>query len=205
MINTSDMKRILFLISAILLSWAANAQNQSVERALPSPYSPSVYAEISRGEFLLNGHELNEWETRQVIGNEIYSKTFAPARRQRKAGLVLTIVGGVTTGLGGIIAIGGAAGMAATPVNTWQQDSNGRTQDRPYSYQRDYSSAQAALLTGTGIFLAGSTMLSVGIPLLVIGQKRLNWVAEDYQEKMARKASLNLSSGSNGVGLSLAF
>ena len=204
------MKRFLLLTSALLflLPSLAKAQAPAEGRTFPGPYAIQDRVVISKGEFILNGRELEDWEIRQVIGNEIFEETFAPACRQRKAGKVLCIVGGITAGLGGITAgISGLAaivnlgGMAMDSAPDWEQDGRGRPRN-PYN---GFSSATAAFAVGSGICMAGSVMLSAGIPLLVIGQKRLNWVEEDTNRKLSQSASLSLGTSSNGFGLCLAF
>lgn len=201
------MKRILLLTSALLLlvPFVAKAQNPAEGRALPGPYRFNDHVDISRGDFYYNGQELTDWETRQVIGNEIFDQTYAPALRQRKTGMILSTIGGVIAGIGGIVAIAGISNMEGELVHTWYQDSNGRTWGDEYSYHDNLDTAGAAFLAGTAIFAGGSAMLSAGIPLLIIGQKRLNWVEEDTNQKISQRASLNLSSGHNGFGLCLAF
>lgn len=203
------MKKIILLACAFLLgAVAAKAQDTAGEYTFPGPYKITNHAEISRGEFYLNGRELSDWEIRQVIGDEIFNETYAPALRQRRAGLILVPIGAVLTGVGGLVTIIGAATMGST-VNysststpgTWEQDASGRIR----YYGRSVASA-STLLAGVGLFTAGSLTLGAGIPLLVIGQRRLNWVEDAANEKLSQKgASLNLSSSPNGFGLCLAF
>lgn len=201
------MKRFLLLTSALLflVPFVAKAQDAAEGRALPGPYNISDEIEISRGEFYLNGRELSDQEISRYIGKEIYERTYAPAIKQRRAGLALCIVGGITTGLGGITAgISGIVALAnrnTSGPRTWEQDGSGRMRYENNSY----NSATSAFLAGAAVCTAGSVMLSAGIPLLVIGQKRLNWVEEDTRDKLSQKASLSLNSSGNGFGLCLAF
>ena len=49
----------------------------------------------------------------------------------------------------------------------------------------------------------GGTALSVGIPLKAIGQSRLNWVENDYNEHQGY--SIHFGSTPSGVGIALRF
>jgi len=164
----------------------------------PGPYRYADKVEISRGDFYLNGRELDDYETRQFIGDEIYNNTFIPARRQRKAGMVLSTIGGVVTGVGTIVTIVGVA--TSTTTHTWYQDSSGRTWGDKYT-----DNISPALLAGAIIAPVGFVILGTGIPLMVIGTKRLNWVEEDANDKLSHPMTLNLNSSANGFGLCLNF
>ena len=58
-------------------------------------------------------------------------------------------------------------------------------------------------MLGSVATVLGGTALSAGIPLKVIGQSRLNWVENDFNER--HTASLHLGATPNGVGLAFRF
>ena len=52
---------------------------------------------------------------------------------------------------------------------------------------------------------AGLTALSAGIPLSIIGNKRLDWIASDYNQRSGYQATLSWGFNRYGVGLALKF
>jgi hypothetical protein len=50
----------------------------------------------------------------------------------------------------------------------------------------------------------GAVLLDVGIPFRVIGQSRLNWVENDYNERN-RDITLHFGAAPSGIGLTLTF
>ena len=65
--------------------------------------------------------------------------------------------------------------------------------------------AGALLLTGGYVAMfVGGALLEAGIPLRIIGQSRLNWVENDYNE-YSRNVSLHVGAAPHGVGLTLRF
>jgi len=52
----------------------------------------------------------------------------------------------------------------------------------------------------------GALCIDAGIPLAIIGKKRLQWVADDYNSSKMRSSEtpyVSISSGRNGLGLRL--
>ena len=80
------------------------------------------------------------------------------ARRLRDAGIGLTAAGGAVLATGAAFAIGGAASMS--PCNDGQPDCN--------------SAGAFVLVGGAGIGVLSIPFLAAGIPLWVIGDKRLD-------------------------------
>jgi hypothetical protein len=59
------------------------------------------------------------------------------------------------------------------------------------------------MVIGSVATALGGTALTVGIPLKIIGQSRLNWVENDYNDR--QRISLNVGATPSGVGLALRF
>ena len=60
------------------------------------------------------------------------------------------------------------------------------------------------LASGYVATIAGGVVLTAGIPLKAIGQSRLNWVENDFNDR-SRRASLRFGAAPSGVGLTLRF
>ena len=56
---------------------------------------------------------------------------------------------------------------------------------------------------GLGLFSFGLTLISIGVPLFCVGNARLNWAADSYNQR--NQMSFNVVSGRNGLGLALRF
>ncbi len=144
-----------------------------------------------------NGRTLSDSELVDAIGEDIFSQTVIGARKQYTAGRKLLISGiaGLGVGIAGIV--GGAAIIASAGPH---QASNNDV----YFDDKDKAESGAIVAAiGTVAAVLGGTALSAGIPLKVIGQSRLNWVENNYNERHA--ASLHLGATPNGVGLAFRF
>lgn len=183
------MKRIAFLcgIVAAFLCFAQNANAQ--------------YAQIhrDRADFVDNrGVVLSDQELIGLIGEDVFFDTVIGARKQYTVGRKLVVSGaaGLGVGLAGIL--GGTAMIAAAGPT---QENDGTV----YFENDDLAVGGAAVMILGSIATAlGGTALSVGIPFKAIGQGRLNWVENEYNDR-ARGYSFHVGSTPHGVGLSLTF
>ena len=144
------------------------------------------------------GMILSDQELIGLVGEDVFFDTVVGARKQFNAGRKLVISGAAGLGVGVAGIVGGMAMVgAADPY----QASDGKV------YFNDYDLAEAgAVVTALGIVAAalGGTALTVGIPLKAIGQSRLNWVENEYNDR-ARGYSLHIGSAPHGMGLTLNF
>lgn len=129
------------------------------------------------GKILRGDKVLSEQEILDAIGNEVYEETYVGALRQRNSGLGLVISGGVVS----------AAGLGAYVGSL-------------VSLGKGNRAALPLTALGIGTLAAGTTLLSVGIPLLVIGNKRLHWVVDN-----ANQQPMIITPAPSGVGLCLNF
>lgn len=214
------MKHMTFVGIAAILCLVSNvmqAQTSSIydvdldSSAIESSFFPvpQLYngrVSISKGDFYLNGNKLSEEEIRQVIGNDIYEETYSRAIKQRKLGNTLTIVGAATAGVGGGIALAGVLGAFGTIKHTWYYDPNtGQTWGDQYDYSDNLNKVGPIMIIGYAIFSAGLAALSAGIPLKIIGNKRLDWVEEETNRKLNQQISMNVGFTRHGVGVIVNF
>ena len=78
----------------------------------------------------------------------------------------------------------------------------------PSSMRSTEHSSMGALYVAGGI--AGAACLGAGIPLWIKGNRKLNAIADDYNQRYGRnaygyKSSLSVGATGNGVGLALNF
>ena len=184
------MKRIAILCGmvAALLYFAQSAKAQ---------YLPT---QIHRDKATFvdeHGRTLSDSELVNAIGADVFEETVIGARKQYTAGRKLLVSGIAGLGVGVAGMLGGAAIIAAAGPH---QNSNNEV----YFDDNDKAATGGlVVLLGSVATALGGTALSVGIPLKVIGQSRLNWVENDYNERHA--ASLHLGATPNGVGLAFRF
>ena len=57
---------------------------------------------------------------------------------------------------------------------------------------------------GVALLAAGDICLSVGIPLQIIGKKRLNWIADEYNHSNY-SADIRFGAGQYGTGVVLSL
>ncbi len=199
----SQMSKLNFILSIFAGIFAFSATNVSAQ-IIPTAYSnPSVAAEMSsrqgsepnivpgqiryRGGDLVDsqGNVIKPEDIRFYIGNQIYEDTYVGARKQLRSGKTLVWIGAPVAVAGIVMMIAG--------LNSMEYD------DGEYY---DYGLYSAGLLAG----LAGSTCIDVGIPLLVIGKKRLEWIADDYNGRLhGSRRQPYISTSSKGFGIALNF
>ena len=191
------MKKIIVLVIAavafIASSVVANAQ-----------YRPSALSQHRAGLEDENGHALTDQEVFELIGEDVYNQTYVGATKQYKTGKILTIVGAATTGVGLVGTIAGSVATAYAIENghVTYETKNGKRVVKDF----DNKAALAAVgfAGGVALLAAGDICLSVGIPLQIIGKKRLNWIATEYNHSNY-SANIRFGAGQYGTGVVLSF
>ena len=191
------MKRIL-LISGLFAAFLCLTQNANAQ-----------YVQIHRdgAGFVDNaGITLSDQELIDLVGDDVYFDTVVGARKQYSAGRRLVRGGAITTGVGVTSILGGSILMLT--------NATGRSHYYDYDYDQieDYFEGdETGLAIGALLFaggyvatIVGAAVLTAGIPLKVIGQSRLNWVENDFNNR-SRQASLRFGAAPSGVGLTLRF
>ena len=158
---------------------------QSADRA-PSYNAAEVnrsgYMQHENGDFLLGGRTIYEGEYRNYFNDDEF-ETINGALKQRRAGKGITLAGAGCAGFGlGLMIPAGVCWAVFDYTN--------------YTYY-------ALLCTGAAFFSVGCTLLSVGIPLYCIGNGRLNWAADNYNQR--NRMALDLTVSQYGPGLALRF
>ena len=150
------------------------------------------------------GHVLTNQEVLNLIGEEDYNKTYTGAVKQYKSGNALLITGIATGGAG---LVGTIAGAIATDYGlrtnhiTYERDNKGKI--TKINADTKGTLAVVGFAAGISLLTAGITCLSVGIPLKVIGTKRLDWIADDYNKDAA--ATIRFGAGQYGTGIVMTF
>ena len=148
------------------------------------------YMEYTRGEFEVAGRELYEGEYRNYFNADEF-ETVNGAMRQRSAGKGLMIAGGATLGAGLILFIPGTI--------LWY-DSLKEAPSSPYYYD---PAAYAVMCSGAALVSVGGTLMTIGVPLFCIGNSRLSWAADSYNQR--NQLALSFGAGRDGAGLFLRF
>ena len=138
--------------------------------------------------------------------------TVVGAQKQYRIGRNLIRCGAITAGAGLASALTGVVILAANSEDrlVYYDDVQypGHVQYRERVYDDDdefaYATGAIFLVGGYVAMLTGAALLEVGIPLKIIGQSRLNWVENDYNE-YSRNVSLHVGAAPHGVGLTLRF
>ena len=182
--------RNLTIFCGLVAAFLCLAQNANAQ------YLP---AQIHRdGDGFVDEHRrgLSDSELIDAIGIDIFEDTVIGARKQYNAGRKLITGGAIAAGAGLLSWLGGMASIAAAGAT---QRSNGEL----YFEDDALAVGGALMIVSGGIAMSlGSCALSAGIPLKVIGQSRLNWVENDYND---RNYSLHVGAAPHGVGLTLNF
>lgn len=181
------MKKILLAVMLMLLpAFAALAQ-----------YVPSQI-EQSKGRLLDdNGEVMPDFMVKRLVGDEIFEETYLGAVKQYKAGKWLMLGGGLVVGAG--VAVSGVSlgVFFVNYVNIWK----GENLWDSFSQAKDVLSW---FYRGFSIAGLGASVFTMGIIFKTVGWKRLEWVAEEYNN--GRPAvTLRFGAGEYGTGLVLNF
>ena len=186
------MKKIISLcgLAAAFLCLAQNANAQ---------YLPNQIHRDGAGFCDEHHRALSDSELIDAVGIDIFEETVLGARKQYNAGRKLITGGAIGMGAGLVSTLAGTAFIVASGATYYE---SGQTR---YEIVNDgYAIAGAGFLAlGISALAAGSAALSAGIPLKVIGQSRLNWVENDYNERQGY--TLHVGAAPHGVGLTLNF
>lgn len=186
------MKKIISLcgLVAALLCFTQNANAQ---------YLPDQIHRDGAGFVDEHGRSLSDRELIDAIGIDIFEDTVRGARKQYTAGRKLITGGAIGLGAG---LVGTLVGVVLFNEGSAVYYENG--QAPRYEIEDEAAIGGAALMAlGACAMAAGSAALSAGIPLKVIGQSRLNWVENDYNERQGY--TLHIGAAPHGVGLTLNF
>lgn len=182
------MKRVL-IISGIIAAFLCLAQNANAQYAGPIHRQGAHLADM-------RGNVLTDHEVLNLIGEQIYDETYVGACRQRKAGTAL-IWSGIGGMVGGAVLYGAGFSKIAGQINQ-----NSTNEEIQRALEANPGSA-SMVLGGTLLMTVGAIALDAGIPFAIIGKKRLNWIADDYN---ARKGlTYQIGATPNGVGLAFRF
>lgn len=196
------MKLRLLLLLALLCSagcWTASAQ-----------WAPESL-NYGWGHLRDGKHKLSDLEVQEIIGQDIYQQTYVSARKQYKAGLGLLIGGGAVS-LGGMIITGrsesfvkdkGKKAIWTLVKESWNKgEIDGSHMDQA---AEDIAKGLVWYFCGAGISYVGTIVLRVGIPIFIVGSKRLDWIADDYNERHQQTPVLEMTATPYGPGLRLSF
>ena len=177
------MKRItlyFFLFATFLcLAQRANAQ-----------YATDVHQK--HGKLVDGGGVvLSDSDVLNLIGDEVYHKTYLGAKKQCKVGRTL-----IWSGAAGMV-----AGMG---MMMWGQE---LFTDSPYMQgigtETEGKVGLALCVGGLLVHSLGSAALNVGIPLSIVGNKRLDWVVDNYNG--GSNLTVKVGAAPNGFGLTVRF
>ena len=182
------MKKIL-IISGMIAAFLCLTQNANAQYAGPIHRQGANLADM-------RGNVLTDHEVLSLIGEQIYDETYLGACKQRKAGKTL-IWSGIDGMVGGAVLYGVGFSKIAGSVN--QNSSNEEIQR---ALENNPGSA-GMILGGNLLMSAGAIALDAGIPLAIIGKKRLNWIADDYNARKGLAYQVGVTP--SGVGLALRF
>ena len=182
------MKKVL-IFCGLVAAFLCLAQNANAQYVGPIHREGANLADQ-------RGNILTDQEVLTLIGSDVYEKTYVGAQKQRKAGKAL-IWSGVGGMVGGAVLYGVGLSKIAGDVN---QNSS---KDEIQTALEKHPGSAGMVLGGTLLMAAGAIALDAGIPLAIIGKKRLNWVADDYNAR--KNLAYQVGATPNGVGLALRF
>jgi len=179
---------IIVLLLALLPAFQARAQ-----------YVPQRI-EQEKGRLLDDkGEVMPDFMVQRLVGDQIYEDTYLGARKQYKTGKRLIVPG----------LIGMGVGVAATGVATVKFFSNyiemwGPPTEDSWAHLGEATDSVSWIYRGIGIVGVGYAMFTAGLIFKTIGWKRLEWVADEYNEGQ-KAPSVRIGQGQYGAGLVINF
>lgn len=181
--------RKALILCGLVAAFLCLAQNANAQIAGPI-HRDGAYLADQRGNILSNQEVLT------LIGQDIYNQTYVGAQKQRKAGKAL-----IWSGAGGMI--GGAVLYGLGFSKIADKVSQSSSQDDIQKAFEGAPGSAGMVLGGTLLMAAGAIALDAGIPLAIIGKKRLNWIADDYNGR--KNLAYQVGATPNGVGIAVRF
>ena len=185
------MKRIAILCGFIA-AFLCIAQNACAQ------YTTSLHRD--HGNLVdARGNILTAAEVRNLVGDQIYNETYVGAKKQYKTGRKL-VWGGVS---GTVVGLGAAVGGSYLVGKNAHLEGSG--EDQHLVYDDEQKAGLGALLFTGGTIMASlsAIALEVGIPFAIIGKKRLDWVADNYNSGV--NLTYHVGATPNGIGLAVQF
>lgn len=169
---------------------------------VPSPYVHDPYGyygplEYRWGHYYDRRGRLYAEQLKDYLGVSLYGSDYRKARSQYQSGFILTISGAA------LVISSLTCGAMLSDYNRGVAAMN-----MPSSMRgKDHSSIGALYVAGG---IAGAACLGAGIPLWIKGNRKLNAIADDYNQRYGRNAygfqsSLRVGATGNGIGLALNF
>ena len=192
------MKKLFIIAAAVAVAFLASNVVASAQ------YLPKTLAQHRAGLEDETGHHLTDQEVFSLIDEDVYNATYSGAVKQYKTGKALIITGAVTMGVGTLATVAGAVAVAYG-IKT-QHIVVDEKKPGQYDLTKADDKGKLAILgytAGVSVLAVGATCLSVGIPLKIIGTKRLDWVATEYNHDVAANIRVGLTQ--NGAGLAINF
>ena len=181
--------RKALILCGFVAAFLCLAQNANAQYAGPL-HRDGAYLADQRGNILSNHEVLT------LVGQDVYDQTYIGAQKQRKAGKAL-----IWSGVGGMVGGGVLYGLGFSKIAD-KVNQNSSKDDIQKAFEGAPGSA-GMVLGGTLLMAAGAIALDAGIPLAIIGKKRLNWVADDYNAR--KNLAYQVGATPYGVGLAVRF
>lgn len=192
------MKRLLQILSLILVGYAASAQT----------YAP---VEIKGSRVFVEGKRLTKSEAVSLFSDfhgADRSSEYLRYRSAYKTGLGLTVGGSVLTLGGGFTFVTGVAVVVAggitLPLFAGVDVIAGTDTSSEYSSEI-FGKANTILNVGLFATLGGIAMLASGIPTLCVYNSRLNHMEEDYNKAYLIPIEVTFGPQRHGFGFALTF
>jgi|GEM_PF-4239042 len=161
-------------------------------------YWPSSI-EQERGRLVSDTDEvLPDYMVQRLVGDEIYNETYLGARKQYKTGKRL-IIGGLAAGSAGLVVSGVSLGVfMADYIRMWG------TTDNVWDNFSGAKDSVSWFYRGFTVAGAGAALFSAGLIFKTIGWKRLEWVADSYNQSQ-HPVTVAFGPGHYGTGLTVTF
>ena len=142
------------------------------------------------------GSILSDTEVLNLVGEEIFNETYVGAKKQYTAGRKMIIGGAIGAGASMAISI---AGFNLAYDSAYLKGSG------VIAYRNEGEAIFGFVCYYGGLAAAGLALsvLEAGIPLQIIGKKRLDWVAEEGSK--ATNLTFHAGATPNGIGLTVNF
>ena len=192
------MKRLLQILSLILVGYAASAQT----------HTP---VEIKGSRVFMEGKRLTKSEAVSLFSDfhgADRSSEYLRYRSAYKTGLGLTVGGSVLTLGGGFTFVTGVAVVVAggitLPLFAGVDVIAGTDTSSEYSSEI-FGKANTILNVGLFATLGGVAMLASGIPTMCVYNSRLNHMEEDYNKADVTPVEVTFGPQRHGIGFALRF
>ncbi len=161
---------------------------------------------LKSGKLFINNQQITTENSEEYLGLGYLNDNFQLASRDYKVGKNLLISGGVLSGVGFAVCLGGLFAQEEPMFDYFSRDFDmGSFENRFHQVSRGTSTMLICELVGGTLATIGGTLFSVGWYKFVVGKRELRYIRDVYNRDVVESSYITLDTKGAGIGLTWHF